>query len=275
MKKIVFLLFVGLSFWSSCSKDEDGDPETEVSKNRVITVMEYEWKYGEKSTNGDLHEKFVYNANNKLISKETHYKNAVVGRIPCYYTYTYDDKGHLIKSTAEVGYTPHVYKYTFNSIDSIETMQEYDEDGGLVEEWTYTYDEQRRLVQAKKTWMVSSIYVYDYSYTGNNVKVVTHRNGELFGTTLYVYDDHKNLIKQTWTNAETGKENLSELNEYTYDAQGRIQRKTIYEKYLYTDMTYNDYTYNADGSITSIHVSYSWKSDQSDLDYTYTLEDAV
>lgn len=38
------------------------------------------------------------------------------------------------------------------------------------------------------------------------------------------------------------------------------------------NVTYNDYTYNSDGSIKSVHVSYSWKDDQSDLDYSYTIE---
>lgn len=235
--------------------------------------MEYEWRFGEKSTYGDVYEKFVYNVDNKLISKETNYKNAMVGRIPCYYTYTYDNKGHLIGST-ETGLSSYIYKYTFNSIDSIETMQKYGKDGKLDEAWTYTYDSHKRLIQAKQTYGVLIPYVDDYSYSENNVKVVRHRvdNGELFGTTLYVYDEHKNLIKEIWINGDTGKEDLSTFNEYTYNAQGKVQRKTIHQYLFPENVTYNDYTYNSDGSIKSVHVSYSWKDDQSDLDYSYTIE---
>lgn len=32
------------------------------------------------------------------------------------------------------------YKYTFNSIDSIATMDEYTKEGTLFESWIYTYD---------------------------------------------------------------------------------------------------------------------------------------
>jgi len=273
MKKFIFFLSVCLGFLSSCSKDDNVDSEKNISKNRVITIMEYEWRFGEKSTYGDVYEKFVYNVDNKLISKETNYKNAMVGRIPCYYTYTYDNKGHLIGST-ETGLSSYIYKYTFNSIDSIETMLKYGKDGKLDEAWTYTYDSHKRLIQAKQTYGVLIPYVDDYSYSENNVKVVRHRvdNGELFGTTLYVYDEHKNLTKEIWINGDTGKEDLSTFNEYTYNAQGKVQRKTIHQYLFPENVTYNDYTYNSDGSIKSVHVSYSWKDDQSDLDYSYTIE---
>lgn len=91
-------------------------------------------------------------------------------------------------------------------------------------------------------------------------------------TTLYVYDEHKNLTKEIWINGDTGKEDLSTFNEYTYNAQGKVQRKTIHQYLFPENVTYNDYTYNSDGSIKSVHVSYSWKDDQSDLDYSYTIE---
>lgn len=273
MKKVLLFLSVCLIFLSGCSKDESGDSEKNTPKNSVVTIMEYEWKFGEKSTYGDLYEKFVYNENNKLISKETYHKNAMVGRIPHYYTYTYDDKGHLVEST-ERGLSSYVYKYTFNSIDSIETMQVYGKDGQLDEAWVYTYDEHKRLIQAKQTYDTLIPYVDDYSYSGNEVKVVRHRvdTGELFGTTLYVYDEHKNLTKKIWTSGDTGKEDLSTFNEYIYNAQGKVQRKIIHEYLFPENVTYHDYSYNANGSINSIHISYSWKNDQSDLDYSYTVE---
>ena len=275
MKQVLFLMAVLSAFLCSCSKDDNGGDEVTSKKNKVVTVTEYEWKYGEKSTYGELYEKFTYNEANLLTQKETHYYNAVVGRIPDYYTYTYDDNKHLIESTRK-GLSSYKYKYTTNSIDSIATMDAYNDKGKLTESWAYTYDSNRRLLQAKQTYDYAICYVDDYTYEGNNVVVTRHRvdNGELFGTTYYEYDSHKNLLKKTWKNGETGREDLQVYNEYTYNANGSILKKTVHE-YNYGDTSrirYEDYTYNSDGTLKTIHKSYSYKTDESDLDYTYSYE---
>ena len=61
MKKFIFFLSVCLGFLSSCSKDDNVDSEKNISKNRVITITEYEWRFGEKSTYGDVYEKNGFN----------------------------------------------------------------------------------------------------------------------------------------------------------------------------------------------------------------------
>lgn len=276
MKQFLFIMALLSAVLCSCSKDDSGEGEVASKKNKVVTVTEYDWTYGEKSTYGELYEKFTYNESNLLTKKETHYYIAVVGsRIPDYYTYTYDDNKHLIQST-ENGISSYVYKYTSNSIDSIATMDKYDNKGKLSESWAYTYDSSRRLLQAKQTYGSLICYVDDYTYNGNNVVVTRHRvdNGELFGTTYYEYDAHKNLLKKTWVNGETGKQSLEKHNEFTYNSNGSILKKTINEN-TYGNKSYiryEDYTYNTDGSIKTIHKSYSYKSDESDLDYTYSYE---
>ena len=66
------------------------------------------------------------------------------------------------------------------------------------------------------------------------------------------------------------KQDVEIWNEYTYNTSGQITRKVSHEYYDKSELDYKDYTYNTDGTIKSIHVSYSWKTNQSDLHYTYT-----
>lgn len=272
MKHYLFLSFVILGFLCSCSNDDNNESKSN-NKNRVVTITEYEWKFGEKATYGDLYAKYTYNEKNLLVKKETHYYNPVVGRIPDYYTYTYDENNHLVESTVS-GLSWYKYKYTSNSIDSIASMEEYNKDGKLSEKWVYTYNSNRKLAQAEQTAGYGIYYKDDYSYEGNNIKVVRHRtdNGELFGTTHFEYDSHNNLLKKTWINGDTGKKDVETWNEYSYDSNGSILKKTIHGYLDKSELKYEDYTYNTDGTIKSIHISYSYKDDQSDLDYTYTFE---
>lgn len=278
MKKIFFYLAAVLAVFTiqGCSSDDGDDAGGSEAKKYLaeIVVKEHEWKFGEKSTSGEDYERFIYDTNGRLTRKETNYYNAIVGRIPHQYTYIYDDKGHLIeKNDYMMSVLQDKYKYTYNSIDSVALMQDYNKDGKLSEEWEYSYDSQSRLIQAKETNGISTLrYVDDYTYSGNNVTVTRHRidNGKLFGTTLYEYDSHHNLVKKTWTNGDTGKKDIEVLNEYEYNSKGQISKLTKHEYYNKDDLSYRDYTYNEDGTIKSIHLSYSWKNDQSDLDYTYT-----
>lgn len=269
MKKLLLFFFFAL-FVNSCSKSDSGSAENQLDGYKTVTVTEYSWKFGEKSSYGDLYEQFRYDDNGRLISKETNYKNNLVGRIPHLYSYSYNEKGCLVEQV-ESGLSWYKYKYTSNDIDSVATMQKYGKDGKLDEEWEYSYDNHRRLLQAKQVYAIGICYVDDYSYSGNETRVVRHRldNAELFGTTIYQYDAQNNLIRKIWISGETGKEDLEIHNEYVYNASGKIQRKIIHEYLFPENVTYLDYSYNQDGSIKSIHVSYSWKNDQFDRDYEY------
>ncbi len=271
--RLYIALLLSVITFSGCSNDDDPAVDNGV-QNAQITITEYQWKFGEVSTIGDLYEQYTYDSKDNLIKKETnHYYNSTIGRIPNYYTFKYDEQNHLIERSDYSFYTlDNKYKYTFNSIDSIATMEEYTKEGTLSESWIYTYDSQRRLIQAKQTYDLIIPYVDDYSYNGNDVTVVRHRvdTGELFGTTMFEYDDHRNLLKKTWTNGKTGKQDLEVYNEYSYNSQGKISKATIHGYYNKNDLTYKEYTYNSDGTIQRIHVSYSFKTDQSNLDYTYS-----
>lgn len=275
MKKILFYVtgIVLLTLFTACSKDDDQSNQNKT-KCSQITIMEYQWKFGEVSNYGDLYEQYTYDNNGKLIKSETnHYINSTVGRLPEYSSFQYGDHNHLIeRNDYKLSLFVNKYKYTSNSIDSIATMDKYTEDGTLSESWTYTYDNQRRLIQAKQTYDIIIPYVDDYSYEGNNVTVVRHRsdNGELFGTTLFEYDEHHNLLKETWINGDTGQKYLEIYNEYSYTSDGKISKITSHGYYSKNDLTYKEYTYNPGGTIHRIHISYSFKTDQSNLDYTYS-----
>ena len=275
MKKILFYVtgIVLLTLFTACSKDDDQSNQNKT-KCSQITIMEYQWKFGEVSNYGDLYEQYTYDNNGKLIKSETnHYINSTVGRLPEYSSFQYGDHNHLIeRNDYKLSLFVNKYKYTSNSIDSIATMDKYTEDGTLSESWTYTYDNQRRLIQAKQTYDIIIPYVDDYSYEGNNVTVVRHRsdNGELFGTTLFEYDEHHNLLKETWINGDTGQKYLEIYNEYSYTSDGKISKITSHGYYSKNDLTYKEYTYNPDGTIHRIHISYSFKTDQSNLDYTHS-----
>ena len=101
---------------------------------------------------------------------------------------------------------------------------------------------------------------------------VTNRldNGELFGTFIWEYDSHKNLLTETWINGETGKSTVQEDYSYEYNSKGQLTKRTSKGYYFKDELSYRDYYYNEDGTIERIHLSYSFKDDKSDLIYTYT-----
>ena len=70
MRTKIFLLFIAFFsfFLCSCSKDDDNGGD-KVTKNKVVTITEYEWKFGEKSAYGELYAKYTYNELNKLVKK--------------------------------------------------------------------------------------------------------------------------------------------------------------------------------------------------------------
>ena len=260
--------------FNSCSRSDDEPDGNGKTGSSQITITEYQWKFGERSSFGELYERYTYNKNNNLTEFESNYcYRSDIGRFPQSTTYKYDAQNHLIeKNDYSLTLLNYKYKYTFNGIDSIATMQKYSKEGDLIENWIYTYDSQRRLIQAKEIYDFIIPYVDDYTYNGNNVTVVRHRSdtGELFGTELYEYDNHYNLLKKTWTNGDTGKKDIEDDNEYTYNSKGQLTRMVSHAYVFTTELTYKDYTYNSDGTIQRIHLSYSFKTDQSDLDYSYT-----
>lgn len=269
------LMFVPLMF-ISCGSD-DGDSPNSGNNGKTylaeITVREHSWKFGERSEYGELYESYKYDALGRMTENETnHYSALLDGRNNYRYTYTYDERNRVVeKNEYWMTILNYKYKYQYNEFDSIAAMQKYNEEGRLYEDWTYEYDSNRKLLKATEKGSIID-YVHTYQYDGNKVTEVTNRldNGELFGTFVWEYDSHKNLLTETWINGETGKQTVQVDNSYEYDANGKLKKKTSKDYILKDHLTYREYYYNADGTIDKIHLSYSFKNDQSDLIYTYT-----
>lgn len=281
MKKAL-LLVVGLATmfnFVSCSSDDDSNENSGSNSKKYlaeITVKEHQWKFGERSNYGEDYENYKYDTNGNLIEKETDYYNSTVSsRINYKYVYMYDERNRLIEQNEYRLYSlNYKYKYQYNEFDSVSVMLKYDEDGKLHTEYNYEYDNNKRLskLTEREVWLSSDYgYVRKYSYSGNTVTEVTTmlKDGAPFGTMIWEYDSHKNLLKETWTNDETGKSTVQKDNSYEYNSKGQLTR-WISKNWIFTDkLSYRDYYYNENGSIDRIHLSYSFNDDESDLIYTY------
>ena len=240
-----------------------------------IIINEHEKKFGEISEYGELYERYIYNQDGTLQEKTTNHYLAGLGcRLERNYKYKYDEKKRVIeKNEYELTLFKKKYKYEYNSIDSVSRMFVYNDDGDLDEEWTYEYNNQKKLIRTteKDAWDFG--YVSEYRYEGNNIYIekTNIKDGSLFGNFIFEYDSHGNLLQAIFISGNTGKESIEQKYEYMYDTLGRIQRKS--EKDYYSDYwTYYDYYYNEDGTINKISVSYSYKDDESELRYNYILK---
>lgn len=276
MKRILIMLPVMaiLFFLTSCSEDEDFKTE-EVEYLSEIIINEHEKQFGEISEYGELYERYIYNQDGTLQEKTTNHYLAGLGcRLERNYKYKYDEKKRVIeKNEYELTLFKKKYKYEYNSIDSVSRMFVYNDDGDLDEEWTYEYNNQKKLIRTteKDAWDFG--YVSEYRYEGNNIYIekTNIKDGSLFGNFIFEYDSHGNLLQEIFISGNTGKESIEQKYEYMYDTLGRIQRKS--EKDYYSDYwTYYDYYYNEDGTINKISVSYSYKDDESELRYNYILK---
>ena len=276
MKKILFFMvaILPMILFTACSSDDEGlDNGTKYLSE--IVIKEHEKKFGEISEYGELYEQYKYNQDGTIAEKTTnHYVNAVDSRIDYTYKYTYDNQGRLIeRNDYELTLFEKKYKYEYNSIDSVSRMMVYDEDGDLNEDWTFEYDNQRRLIKTieKDIWLSNDFgYISEYTYENNKVYVVKHsiKDGTLFGRYIYEYDSKGNLLQETYISGDKDKESIEQKFEYKYDSLGRIQRKSK-KAYLFDNWTYYDYLYNDDGTINKISISYSYKDDESELRYNY------
>lgn len=274
MKKVLFLLplLAALFVFSGCSDDDEPVENNADKVLSEIVVNEHEKKFGEISEYGELYEQYIYNPNGTLQEKTTNYYLAVWGdRVERNYRYEYDDKNRVVEMNEyELTLFKEKRKYEYNSIDSVSRMLVYNDDGNLNEEWTYEYDNQKRLIRTveKDAWDFG--YISEYRYEGNNVYIEKTMldNGSLFGNYVFEYDTHGNLLQETYISGDTGRESIEQKYEYKYDSSGRIQRKSQ-KSYVLDDWTYYDYFYNEDGTINKISVSYSYKDDESELRYNY------
>ena len=282
MKKVLLLVmgFAAVLSLSCCSSDDDDNGNSGDSGKKYlaeVTVKEHSWKFGERTTYGEDYENYKYDAKGNLIEKETNYYISLLsGRNNYKYVYTYDDKNRLVEMNEYwFDFLNYKYKYQYNEFDSVSVMLKYNKDGELYTEYTYEYDGSKRLSKLTERDALSSSgygYVRKYSYSGNSVTEVTTmlKDGSPFGTMVWEYDSHHNLLKETWTNDETGKSTIQKDNSYEYNSKDQLTKRTSKGYYFKDDLSYRDYYYNEDGTIERIHISYSFKDDKSDLIYTYT-----
>lgn len=257
----------------SCSSDDDDNGTGGNGKKYLaeIIVKEHPWKFGERSEYGEDYEIYKYDEKGNLIQYDD-FRGLLIYR----YTYVYDEKKRIIeKNDLRLYSLEYKYKYQYNEFDSVSVMQKYNKDGKLYTEYTYEYDSSKRLSKLTERDALSSTgygYVRKYSYSGNTVTEVTTmlKDGSPFGTMVWEYDNHHNLLKETWTNDETGKSTVQIDNSYEYNAKGQLTKWTSKGYYFKDELSYRDYYYNEDGTIERIHLSYSFKDDKSDLIYTYT-----
>lgn len=276
MKKIRLIIpaITLLIMFIACSK-EDSIENPEGKYLSEIIVKEHKKKFGEISEYGELYEQYKYNQDKTIAEFTTNYYVPVsYSRIKYTYRYTYDNKKRLIECDHYLStLLREKRKYEYNSIDSVSRMLVYDDNGDLNEEWTYEYDNKKRLIKTveKDIWVSNNFgYINEYKYEGSNVYIKSTNidDGSLFGYFIFEYDSHDNLLQKTYINGDTGKESIEQKYEYQYDASDRIQRKS--KKDSYSDSwTYYDYFYNEDGTINKISVSYSYKDNESELRYNY------
>lgn len=272
MKNFLFLLAVVFPLLlTSCSSDEDEG----LNYLHEIIIKEHKYKFGSVSPFGEMYENYFYDSNGNLLKKKTNYYDSrIQSRISQEYTYKYDNINRLIeKNDYTLSLLDRKYIYSYNSIDSVSKMIIYDDDGDLYETWNYEYDDMRRLSKSTvvENWMSESFgYINNYAYSGNNITKTAYKlkEGTLFGITFDEYDSHGNLTSNTWTSGETGKTTKQRGITYEYTSNGKIS-KTASWTMNPTSLTYKNYTYNDDGSIQKIHISYSYKTEESDLIYEY------
>ena len=277
MKKIVCMI-IGLAIvigLTNCSSDNDDivNPYNSGKKYLAeITVKEHKWLFGERSDFGELYEQYFYNEKGIIVKFVTNYYIGVLeSRMLDSTIYTYDEKDRLVEKDEYFLITSHYkYKYQYNEFDSVSVMHKYNKDGSLNETYYYEYDSSHRL--HKETRLDSYYYGYVdiYAYDGNKITIThtNHKDGKLLSTTIDEYDSHNNVLKSTYTNEDTGRTSVYEY-QYEYDSMGRLIKKTFPEE-IGTGKKIHNYSYNEDGTINTIHISYTGNSIQSDLIYTYT-----
>ena len=265
-------------FISSCSGDSDDNdvPTQEQTKLVKIEIYEHEKKFGQISEYGQEYEVYDYNSQGLLVHKSTcQYFNSTIGRIKTDYYYEYDSKGRMTVQK-EKGITSYTYHYTYNEMDSVSTIIQYDKDGAELEVDKYEYADDRKLkrVTRRIAYLSNNFgYVDDYSYYGNTVKYVTTmlEDGTLFGTIIREFDNYNNLLKETYID-KNGKSYIQKLFSYEYNALGQITKRTSNDNMYSDDKTYEVYSYNLDGTINTIQISHSNRNDESELRYKYTYK---
>lgn len=238
--------------------NEHGDNEKKIvtyeydrykgtENEKIVYEYLYELEYdanGNKTKNTEHNpdgqtrsDEYVYNENGDVIKQISHDIN---GDIRAYENqYEYNENGEIIKETIVSNYWREV-----------DYRVEYDEHGNMISEksgdreitYSYTYNEQGLVV----------------SKTKNNTDGTSDKYE-------FVYDDSKNVIKETiYNNGNTEKPIITE---YTYDEFGNVATKKCNDEDY--DSTI-EYSYNEHGDLISENkVAYGESVEKKTYEYTY------
>ena len=161
---------------------------------------------------------YVYDQNNRNIEWTRHRTD---GSVHQHNTYQYDEKGNEILRVEDYSEYHFEYKSTYNEkgqlIEVVCTRngEHFDTD-------TYAYDDQGRVVEYKD----GTMYVYRYVYDGKTTrKQDLNKDGTVYSENVYTYDDNGKLIKEEYFE----EDKLSHYYEYTRNDAGKLLEKCEYD----------------------------------------------
>ena len=188
-----------------------------IMRSDAQAIYEYEYdgngnviKQTVKKNGAEGHEvsvyEYTYDENNRRVKAEFTFYGVASG----FNTFTYDEKGNLIRQTQEDS----------QGLLALEYVMSYDEKGNRtrietifgdeseVTNISYQFDENGRAVKETSTYSDGSSEVWDYTYDekGNRTSAVfTDYNGDKCRYD-YTYDEHGNVVKEEYTGTDGVKE---------------------------------------------------------------------
>ena len=203
---------------------------------------------------------YTYDSGNRMTDRLTTRSD---GSVYQHYTYQYDANGNQILRTEE--YSEYHYEYATSYNDQgLRTEVVCTQNGKLFSTDTYSYDEQGRVVDYVDGTMNSRTH---YVYTDNTVaeQDVSDDGSKVYEETVYTYDENGKLLKEEFF--ESGE--LLNYDEYTRDSEGKALEMRGYSVYdgqaqLRRKMVY---TYDENGNLTEKNI---YENDELSLRLVYT-----
>lgn len=280
MKKNIALLLglvLGLGFVSCSDNDnDDEDQSTRVEDQYLseITTTRYEWKNGERSSEGKTYEIVRYNEKGQRVGGEN-----LFYAIKMSYENVYDDNGRLIETSLyESDKFSYKYTYEYNSYGDM-SSESRSTGNGTVRVVKYDYDDNRRLIQeyeyykdeeAGKSFEGNTLI---HEYGENTYTTYKYYSNTLLQKSIDEYDSHHGVIKTTVIHDDGSKDVLEYKNEY--DSKGRLIKSVgpIFVEGVnstrYASTQYLDISYDEDGKCYKEHYKIPEKDEEYDLEYTY------
>jgi hypothetical protein len=149
--------------------------------------------------NGKLHRltKYTYDANNRLVKKESYNPD----KVDVTWTYEYDETGNKIKEVQKsgtMGNSVTLFKYLGKQVVEEETTNETI---GKEEKITYKYNDKGQLAEKKSRhfyFKTTITLTYIYNEIGKLVELREKSSNGVSSKTTYLYDDKGLLTGDTW-----------------------------------------------------------------------------